>query len=83
MNENNNQKKVVVFSTPTCPWCVKAKEYLSENNIPFRDVDVSQDHVAAQQMILKSGQMGVPQLWIDDGVIVGFDKIAIDSLLGL
>lgn len=83
MNQINNQKQVVVFSTPTCPWCTKAKEYLSENNISFRDVDVSQDHVAAQQMMLKSGQMGVPQLWIDDGVIVGFDKIAIDTLLGL
>lgn len=83
MTETNNQKKVVVFSTPTCPWCVKAKEYLSENSIPFKDVDVSQDHVAAQQMILKSGQMGVPQLWIDDAVIVGFNKNAIDELLAL
>lgn len=82
-SQNKTQKGVTVFSTPTCPWCNVAKKYLTENNIAFKDVDVSQDALAAQQMIMKSGQMGVPQLWINDTVVVGFDKNSIDELLDL
>ncbi|MFO0703703.1 MAG: thioredoxin [Patescibacteria group bacterium] len=75
--------KVTVFSTPTCPYCTMAKTYLKENNISFEDVDVSRDQMKAMQMVQKSGQMGVPQLWIGDEVVVGFDKRKIDSMLGL
>jgi glutaredoxin-like YruB-family protein len=76
-------KKVKVFSTPTCPYCYMAKSYLKEKNIPFEDIDVSQDQAQARAMVERSGQMGVPQLWIDDQLVVGFDKPAIDMLLGL
>lgn len=82
-SQNKSQKGVTVFSTPTCPWCTVAKKYLNEKNIAFKDVDVSKDALAAQQMMLKSGQMGVPQLWIGDAVVVGFDKNSIDELLDL
>lgn len=73
---------VTVFSTPTCPWCVRLKAYLKQQAIAFKDVDVSQDERAAQEMVRRSGQMGVPQAWIDGQVIVGFDRGRIDTLLG-
>ncbi len=76
-------KQVVVFSTPTCPWCNKLKTYLKEKGIQFKDVDVSKDAAAAQAMVARSGQMGVPQMWINGQVVVGFNKPLIDELLGI
>ena len=75
--------KVTVYSTPTCPWCVKTKEFLKENNIPYQEINVVADHKAAQDMIEKSGQMGVPVTDIDGTIIVGFDKGAIKRALKL
>ncbi|HHX28057.1 MAG TPA: glutaredoxin family protein [Firmicutes bacterium] len=77
------EHNVKVYSTPSCPWCVRAKAYLKENGIPFTDVDVSQDVASAREMVKISGQMGVPVLSIDGNVVVGFDKKRIDELLGL
>jgi len=83
----NNQKttthSVKVFSTPTCPYCHMAKAYLKQKNVPFEDIDVAQDRAQAMQMVQRSGQMGVPQLWIDNTVVVGFDRPEINRLLGL
>ena len=76
-------KKVTVYSTPTCPYCRMAKEYLGENKIEFNNIDVSMDSKAAQDMIEKSGQMGVPVIVIGDELIVGFDRAKIASALGL
>ncbi|NCO88564.1 NrdH-redoxin [Candidatus Roizmanbacteria bacterium CG2_30_33_16] len=76
-------KTVKVFSTPTCPYCHMAKDYLKDKKIPFEDIDVSKDQNQARAMVEKSGQMGVPQLWIDDEVIIGFNKPIIDQLLEL
>ena len=73
--------KVIVYSTPTCPYCVYAKEYFKQNNIAFEDVDVTKDRVKAQEMITKSGQMGVPVIDIDGNILVGFQPDAFDSLL--
>lgn len=72
---------VKVYSTPTCPWCTKAKEYLKSKNVDFEDIDVSKDLNAAAEMIRKSGQRGVPVLDIDGNIIVGFDQRAIDKLI--
>ncbi|MBI2139541.1 glutaredoxin family protein [Candidatus Woesearchaeota archaeon] len=72
---------VRVFSTPVCPWCVKAKEYLSEKGVPFTNFDVSTDEKARNEMIEKSGQLGVPVLDINGKIIVGFDQDAIDEAL--
>lgn len=76
-------KIVKVYSTPTCPYCRLAKDFLKQNNIEFTEIDVSQDEEAAKAMIAKSGQMGVPQLDIDGQMIVGFDKAAIKKVLNL
>jgi len=78
-----NQKKVLIYSTPTCPFCHQTKDYLKEKEIAFTDFDVASDSVKAQEMIDKSGQMGVPVLDIEGKIIVGFDKEAIDKELGL
>ena len=82
-NEGKTQKSVTVYSTPTCSWCNRLKSYLRENNIKFRDIDVSKDQKAAEDMVKRSGQQGVPQSIIGGQVIVGFDKAKIDKLLGL
>jgi len=82
--KNSDQKKtkrVIVYSTPTCPHCTTLKNYLKENKITFRDIDVSKDQSIAQQMMRKSGQQGVPQIEINGRIVVGFDKSKIDGLL--
>lgn len=77
------QKNVVVYSTPTCTWCNTIKSYFRDNNIRFRDIDVSRDQKAAEEMVKRSGQQGVPQTLINGQVVVGFDKARIDALLGI
>ena len=74
---------VIVYSTPTCPYCVMAKQFLKGNNIEFEDVDVSVDEARAQEMIQKSGQMGVPVLDVNGTIIVGFDKTRILAALNV
>lgn len=73
-------KKVVVFTSNTCPHCTTAKEYLSENNIEFEEKNVQTDPEARKELV-KRKIMGVPAIFIDDEVIVGFDKDKIDELL--
>lgn len=75
--------KVRIFSTPTCPYCVTLKEFLKEHNINFEDIDVSQNKKALDEMVKKSGQMGVPVVDIDGKIIVGFDKEKISQLLNI
>jgi len=72
---------IKVFSTPFCIYCVSLKQFLKEHNIEFEEVDVSKDKVAQEEMIKKSGQMGVPVVEIDGEIIVGFDKNKISELL--
>jgi glutaredoxin 3 len=76
-------KSVKVYSTPTCPWCIRVKQFLKENNVVFQDMDVSMDKQAADEMVQKSGQMGVPVIDIEGEIIVGFDKEKIKQSLGL
>jgi len=74
---------IKIYSTPTCPWCKRAKAYLTEKGIVFESVDVSSDAKAQKEMIDKSGQMGVPVLDIDGKIVIGFDKGKIDEILNL
>jgi len=73
--------KIIVYSTPTCPWCYTLKDFLKEKNIKFEDIDVSKNQKKLEEMIRKSGQMGVPQIEINGKIIVGFDKAAIEKEL--
>ncbi len=76
-------KNVKIYSTPTCPFCIRAKQFLKDGNVPFEDIDVSTDTRKAREMMDKTGQMGVPVLDIDGEIIVGFDKDRIKELLGI
>ncbi len=75
------QKRVVVYTTPTCPHCTTLKNYLKDNRIHFKEIDVASDQVTAQQMVKKSGRQGVPQIEINGRIIVGFNKPKIDKIL--
>jgi len=75
--------KVKIYTTPACPFCHLAKEFLKEKGIEFEEVDVLKDEKAAEEMIKKSGQMGVPVIEIDGEIVVGFDKEKIEKLLKL
>lgn len=72
---------VKVYSTPSCPWCTVAKNYLKSKNVQFEEVDVSKNREAAMEMVQKSGQRGVPVLDINGSIIVGFDQATIDTLI--
>ena len=74
-------KSVTVYSTPSCSWCNTLKTYLRKNGIHFTDVDVSRDQSAAEEMVRRSGQQGVPQTDINGEIIVGFDRARISRLL--
>ena len=76
-------KKVTVYSTSTCPFCIRAKQFLKDNKIQYEDIDVSENEEKAQEMIKNSGQMGVPVLEIGEKIIVGFDKDKIKEALGI
>lgn len=76
-------KRVTVYSTPTCSWCTTLKTHLRKHQVRFTDVDVSKDQAAAQAMVAKSGQQGVPQTDINGEIIVGFDKNRINKLLNI
>jgi len=75
--------KVTVYSTSWCPWCARAKDFLKQNKIAFRDVNVENDPKAAQEMAEKSGQMGVPVIDIDGTIIIGFNEPEIRKALKL
>lgn len=75
--------RVMIYSTPTCPYCHRAKQFLKEHNISFEEYDVSSDAGRRQEMMQKSAQMGVPVLDIDGKIIVGFDREEIKGALGL
>jgi len=72
---------ITVYTTPTCPYCHQVKDFLSQRGVKFTDCDVSIDRVAADEMIRKSGQMGVPVIIVDDQVVVGFDRARLEQLL--
>ena len=74
-------KKVVIYSTPTCPYCKGAKDYLSRKGIPYVDYNVAENKDKAKEMIQKSGQMGVPVIIVDNEIMVGFNQTRLDSLL--
>ena len=74
---------VTIYSTPTCHFCHMAKDYFTANHVAFTDYNVSTDLAKRQEMIQKSGQMGVPVIYIGDELIVGFDEEKIKGLLGL
>lgn len=81
--EGKPQKRVTVYSTPTCSWCNTLKTHLKKNGIRFTDIDVSKDQRVAEELVKRSGQQGVPQTDINGQIIVGFDRDRINRLLDI
>ncbi len=76
-------KPVIIYSTPTCHFCHMTKDFLTEHNVAFTDHNVATDLQKRQEMIQKSGQMGVPVIFIGSEMVIGFEKEAIASELGI
>lgn len=72
---------VTIYSTPTCHFCHMAKDMFDANHIQYTDYNVATDLPRRQEMIQKSGQMGVPVIFVGDQLIVGFDEPRLKELL--
>ncbi len=81
--EEKKQHRIVVYTSPGCPWCNKLKSHLRKNRIMFREVDVARDQRSAQDLVGRSGQTGTPQTDIDGRIIVGFDEPKLNEILGI
>jgi glutaredoxin 3 len=78
-----DQKQVTIYSTPTCHFCHAAKEFFEANHVAFTDYNVASDLTKRQEMIQKSGQMGVPVIDVGGELVVGFDEDRLRELLGV
>ena len=76
-------QQVKVYSTPTCPWCKRTKQFLDDNKIAYEALDVAGDKAARDEMVAKSGQLGVPVIEIDGEISVGFDEKWLKQKLSL
>ena len=74
-------KNVKVYSTSTCPYCIRVKSYLDSQSVSYENIDVSTDKDGLEEMVRISGQMGVPLIVVDGQMIVGFDKERLQELL--
>ena len=74
-------KNVTIYTTPTCGFCHMAKNWMKEKGINYKEIDVSTDPNAAQEMVIKSGQMGVPVIDVDGDITVGFDRPKLEHVL--
>jgi glutaredoxin-like YruB-family protein len=74
---------VKVYSTPTCPWCRRVKQFLGDNKVPFQDINVAGDKAARDDMFKKTGQLGVPVTDIDGEIVIGFDEAKLREKLSL
>ena len=79
--KGKKKRRIIIFTTPSCPACRAAKMYFRQRNIRFREVDVSRDASAARDMVRRSGQQGVPVIDISGKIVVGFDQPKIERLL--
>lgn len=77
------QPTVTIYSTPTCHFCHMAKDFFTANNVQFNDYNVASDLEKRKEMVTKSGQMGVPVIFVGDQMTVGFDEARLRSLLSL
>jgi len=76
-------KNVTIYSTPTCTYCRAAKEFFTENNVVYTEHNVAADMERRNEMIEKSGQMGVPVIFVDNDMVIGYNKSKLEQLLGL
>ncbi|MGB9790696.1 glutaredoxin family protein [Thermotoga caldifontis] len=75
--------RITIYTTPTCPYCARAKNYFRQLGLKFTELDVSKDPAAAERLVKKTGQTAVPVIEIGNQIVIGFDKEKIDRLLGV
>lgn len=80
--------EVILYTTPVCPYCVLAKKLLQRKGVAYREIDVSRDPALRQEIMTRSGRRTVPQIWIGEYHVGGFDELyaldragRLDSLL--
>ena len=78
-----NDKQVKVYSTPTCPWCKKVKQFLDANGVKYEDLNVAEDKAAREEMINTTHQMAVPTIAIDGEYVIGYNEKAIKEKLDI
>ena len=83
MPTQQGQKTVVIYSTPTCHFCGEAKNFFKEHAIAYTEHNVATDIAKRKEMIEKSGQMGVPVIYVGDQLIVGYDQDRLKQLLSI
>ena len=83
MAKSKKSAKVKIYTTITCPWCVKTKEFFKANNVKYEEANVGADEKSRNEMFEKSGQFGVPVTDVNGTIIVGFDKEALKKALGI
>lgn len=76
-------KQVTIYTTPTCSYCKMAKEFFTQHNIVYTEHNVQEDEAKRDEMIAKSGQMGVPVIYVGEDMVIGFDEERLSELLGI
>jgi glutaredoxin 3 len=83
MKTSNGMKNVIIYSTPACHFCQLAKDFFKEKGIQYTEYNVLADLEKREEMVDKSGQLGVPVIMIDGHIVIGFDQAEVSSLLGI
>lgn len=78
-----SDKEVNIYTTPSCQYCKLAKDFFQANNVAYAEHDVQTDVDKRQEMIEKSGQMGVPVIFVGEEMVIGFDQDRLSELLGI
>ncbi len=78
-----NNKQVKVYTTPTCPWCKKVKQFLESNSVPYQELNVAENKAARDEMINLTHQLAVPTITIDGDYIIGYNEKALKEKLGI
>ena len=78
-----SEKRVKIFSTPTCPWCKRTKQFFEANGITFQESNVAEDKIARDEMVNLTHQLGVPTIMIDADFVIGFNEKALREKLGI
>lgn len=74
---------VTIYTTPSCHFCHAAKDFFKEHDVQYTEKDVTTNHESANEMIQRSGQMGVPVIFVDDAMVLGFDEMKLRTLLNI
>lgn len=75
--------EIKIYSTPACPYCTLAKDFFKKHDVSYTEFDVASDAAKREEMVEKTGQMGVPVMEIGEEIVIGFDEKKISKLLGI